>query len=136
MKKLLLCVFALSLSFGSQANMNKKKCVFQDVQLGEIMSNEGPFKNITKDDVKVGIPKIFKDYEKELGEWSVKDCKKAVLKTKVVSFLDHQVYTFYFTHEDECDGGNSYGLILGTKEQSPNKDKVVATITDGYIDCL
>ena len=136
MKSLVLSLLALILSIGAQAARVSSKCVFEDRQLGEIMSNEGPFKNLTKRDVKIGIPEIFKAYEKELGQWDVNDCKGAVLKTQVVSFKDHKVYTFMFTNEDNCDGGNSYGLILGTKEQSPNGDGVVAIITDSDISCL
>ena len=45
-------------------------------------------------------------------------------------------YTFYYTNEDSCDGGNSYGLIISNKADSPNKDGVIALITDSDISCL
>lgn len=115
----------------------KKRCVFQDKQLGELDEEGSGFKNIDKDDRYQGIPKLFDSYKKELGEWSKTECKKAVKVTKYVSFEDHKVYTAYFTNEDYCDGGNSYGLILtDKKEDSPRGDKVIATITDSFIDCL
>lgn len=134
MKKLLIAVLALTFTAGAFAG--SKKCVFQGKQLGELDEAGSDFKNITKDDKYMGIPKIFDSYKKELGEWSKTECKKAVKVTKFVSFEDHNVYTFKYTNEDYCDGGNSYGLILGTKEQSPRGDKVIATITDSFIECL
>ena len=133
MKYIPLCLCLITLTAGAQAAT--KSCVFQDAQLGSIMYNEGPYKVIAKDDKVMGLPTIFASYP-QLGEFDAIDCQDAVRSTKVVSFVDHKVYTFYFTNKDRCDGGNSYGLILGTAKQSPNRDKVVAIITDGDIDCL
>lgn len=138
MKKLVLTLIVLgtlSNAFAGDKDKAAKKCVFEDKQLGELFEAGSGFKNIKKDDRYMGIPKIFDSYD-ELGEFSKRECKKAVKVTKMVSFEDHNVYTLYYTNEDYCDGGNSYGLILGTKEQSPRGDKVIATITDSFIDCL
>lgn len=143
MKKLLIATLALSFTLAAFAGDQEKgakgakKCVFQDLQLGELDEEGSAFKNITKDDRYQGIPKLFDSYKKELGEWSKTECKKAVKVTKFVSFEDHKVYTLYYTNEDYCDGGNSYGLILtDRKENSPRGDKVIATITDSFIECL
>ncbi|MFZ4715716.1 MAG: hypothetical protein ACOYL6_18480 [Bacteriovoracaceae bacterium] len=133
MKLLITLLAVLSLQSSMAA---EKKCVFDDLKLQDLKTGLEGFKNITKDEKKVNLPKIFDSYKKQLGEWDKKDCKGAVLKTQFESLSDHGLYTFLFTNKDSCDGGNPYGLILGTKDQSPNKDKVIATITDGDINCL
>ncbi len=57
-------------------------------------------------------------------------CKKAVKEVSIMD-MDGNEFKLRFTHEDECDGGNTYGVVydMGTGD-------IVAHINDGELYCL
>lgn len=70
------------------------------------------------DCTKATFPKEdFKRYA-SLKSFSYKDCKDSMHQFELPDGT-----RFVFTNEDDCDGGNSYGLVY-------RKDKVVALIND------
>lgn len=76
-------------------------------------------------------PKFFELLEKYFGELSKKDCQNSIEVTKIKNRKTQVSYLAFYTNQDRCDGGNSFGFIF--KESQP--DRVVATIEDSYIDC-
>jgi hypothetical protein len=112
------------------------KCEFEGLNLADFKDENARFKNNPKTDKIIDLPKIFSSYEGTLGTFSAEDCKKSIRKTQLQSLASQKTYTIFYTVEDNCDGGNSYGLIMTTKSSSPNKDGVVALITDSDITCL
>ncbi len=59
-------------------------------------------------------------------------CEKSMIKTIfTIKTLPGQVFETVISNEDNCDGGNSYGII-----KSLNSDKVIATVEDSFINCL
>ena len=63
----------------------------------------------------VDLPDIFTDFEDIIGSFDTQACKNNVLYYVVQNKNDHHIYTVFATNADECDGGNSYGLIFKTK---------------------
>ncbi len=79
-------------------------------------------------------PKLMETLEKHFGEFSEKDCKNAIVVTKIFRVSKKETLYAFYTNQDSCDGGNSYGVIF----KSTDKEGVapIATIEDLYIDCL
>ena len=136
MKSFKIIVLISALSSAISVSASQKKCEFEGLSLSSLSEENSRFKNTETKDKMIGLPKIFSAYKDSLGEFSSKDCQKSVRKTHFQSLDSSKAYTFYYTNEDSCDGGNSYGLIIGNKADSPNKDGVIALITDSDISCL
>ena len=123
--------FAMTISAATQT-----KCEFEGLSLADLKVENSRFKNNLVEDKIMDLPKIFSSYEEILGTFNAEDCKKSIIKTKLQSLASSKTYTLFYTNEDNCDGGNSYGLIMTTKSSSPKKDGVIALITDSDISCL
>ncbi len=88
------------------------------------------YSDIFTNSKKVAFPKkLFHDRKNQdlIGFLNEKDCHDAVEKS--TRKIAGKIYNAYFTVLDQCDGGNTYGLIL-------QGSKVVATIGDSEIYCL
>lgn len=75
--------------------------------------------------------KEFQDFDvlKDLGQEA--RCQKSMVKTIfTVTGTPGHVFEAITSNEDECDGGNAYGLIKDLADE-----KVIATIEDSYINC-
>lgn len=70
------------------------------------------------DAVKVKFPAADMRRYSSLKGFSPKDCKDAMLQVELPDGT-----RMVFTNEDDCDGGNSYGLVY-------RKGRVVALIND------
>ena len=136
MNSLKLIFLMSTLAWAMTVSASQKKCEFENLSLADLTEENSLFKNNESEDKMVGLPKIFEAYKDQLGEFSAKDCKKSIRKTHFQSLESNKTYTFLYTNEDNCDGGNSYGLILSNKADSLNKDGVIAVITDSDISCL
>jgi hypothetical protein len=139
MKKLLmLLVCLITVSTSAQAatpDNNNKTCIFDDLEIYDVNNNPQKFKLFPDFDEQIDAPKIFKTYEKRLGDMSIEECKGAIKKQLVLNKADQQLYMLFYTNEDVCDGGNAYGLVVGDKKNSPKGDGVVAFINDSFIEC-
>lgn len=74
------------------------------------------------------LPKIFASFA-QLKDFSQKYCKGKVAETMIRVKATGEVFTAYYTADDACDGGNSYGLIV--KGRVPLTKQVVKLIQDG-----
>ena len=70
---------------------------------------------ILEDPRAVDLPDIFTQFKDEIGVFDKEACKNNVLRYVVKNKKDNYIYTVFATNADECDGGNSYGLIFKTK---------------------
>lgn len=77
---------------------------------------------------------LFSAYTRQLGRFSKRDCRYAVRAAQVTDKGTAQTYTAFYTSEDDCDGGNSYGVIVMGDEADPRR--AVATIQDTNLYCL
>ena len=79
-------------------------------------------------------PKLMEILEKYFGKFSKEQCSNSIVAAKIVNTKNKDYYLAFYTNEDKCDGGNSYGIIIkGSDSEAANP---VATIEDSYIDCL
>lgn len=75
--------------------------------------------------------RLFEQFTDELGDLS--RCQVAGV-AHVIHNPTETLYTLIYSKEDNCDGGNTYGLALkGTKTDAR---KVVASIKDQDMRCL
>ncbi len=82
----------------------------------------------------VSFPKnLFKDHESEIYSFDEESCKTVALKT-IYDVSSKKIFSAYYTNSDECDGGNSYGVIVQGSE--PDSSKSIAVIRDSAIECL
>ena len=77
---------------------------------------------------------LYLKYESRLGGLPLSECKEAIIANSIQVKKTGKIYTAFYTNDDSCDGGNSYGMIIeGT---DPRTDKVIATIEDSDIVCI
>jgi hypothetical protein len=77
---------------------------------------------------------LYLKYESRLGGLPLNECKESVIANSIQVKKTGKIYTAFYTNDDSCDGGNSYGMIIeGT---DPRVDKVIATIEDSDIVCV
>lgn len=72
--------------------------------------------------------------EKYFGEFSEKQCKSAIVVAKIIHVYKKEVFYAFYTNQDNCDGGNSYGVVF--KSTDKEGASPVATIEDSYVDCI
>ena len=77
---------------------------------------------------------LYLKYEYRLGGLPLSECKEAVIANSIQVKKTGKIYTAFYTNDDTCDGGNSYGMIIEGTE--PRTDKVIATIEDSDIICV
>ena len=74
----------------------------------------------------------FKDFDVISDMLEGDRCQKSMIKTIfTVKTIPGQVFETIVSNEDDCDGGNTYGII-----KNLNTDSVVATIEDSFINCV
>lgn len=76
---------------------------------------------------------LFRRFANQLGEFSEDDCRNS-LRRKTYRHTSGDIFTVLYTTNDECDGGNTYGLIIAGSTEGPSG--VRATIEDSHIHCL
>ena len=76
------------------------------------------------------IKSIFEKYHGDLLVTENYNCYEMVRRNGIRSNETSNVFEAYYTHDDECDGGNSYGFIID------KYGKVVSTINDGDSYCI
>lgn len=77
---------------------------------------------------------LFGGFTNLLGLLSPSECKEAVIANQITDKKTGKVYTAYYTNDDSCDGGNSYGMIVEGTE--PLLNRAVASIQDSDISCV
>lgn len=92
--------------------------------------HESTYSDVFKDDgQRIQFPaKLFKSFEKYIHVFDAKACAHAIEEVKTQ--VDGRQYTALYSIEDECDGGNSYGLILDGEKH------VIGFISDSEIVCF
>jgi len=70
------------------------------------------------------IPNIGQDYED-----AYENCHDAIEKVELKHSITGEEVTMYYTIEDHCDGGNSFGSILN------HKGELITEIHDSGIYC-
>jgi hypothetical protein len=116
MKKILMAMLVLS-SFTSHANA----CL--NVNDGEILGLDAV------ESAKIVMPKHHVKIWNQYFDYELSaKCRK--IMTSHINFLANgEVYYSYTTNEDECDGGNVFGLYLNAKNE------VIVEISDSYPMC-
>jgi hypothetical protein len=116
----------------SGSSLFASECALKDMNLNNLKSPEGF-------DLEYSIqvpfpPKLMEILEKYFGKFSKENCKNSIVVTKITNKKTSEYYLAFYTNENRCDGGNSYGVVFkGTDLQS---QVPVATIEDSYVDCL
>jgi hypothetical protein len=108
------------------------ECIFNGTNLDTLNRDEHL-------DVEFGIkvplpPDLFEILEKYFGKFSKKECENSIAITKIVNRKTSEYYFAFYTDDNHCDGGNSYGVIF--KGGAENSQSPMATIEDSYIECL
>jgi hypothetical protein len=124
-----------------------KTILFFFISLGFFKSEACPFEGMSVSSVEdsadfISSPSkwapfpqpLYLKYESRLGGLPLSECKDAVIANSIQSKKTGKIYTAYYTNDDTCDGGNSYGMIV--EGSDPRTDKVIATIEDSDIICL
>jgi hypothetical protein len=88
------------------------------------------------EETKEDLPELFLWYEKELGTFAKESCRQGISHVFYQHILTKKIYELYYTIIDDCDGGNSYGLILGEKKDSAHPDRVIGIIRDSSCSVL
>ena len=87
-----------------------------------------------EEDEAVPFPKVLIQSQGELlGEFQSQECHFAFRRERITDKKTGDIYSAFYSNEDDCDGGNSYGVIV--KGLQPLPDKVVATIEDSDLYC-
>lgn len=77
-------------------------------------------------------PVIFKNFEVLKWFSTKKECVHAIVGRRILELATGNVYTAYFTNEDDCDGGNSYGLLVAGSTASLKRVQVLIQDGDFY----
>jgi len=129
--KNLIALFTLTISINSFATCSAPEGDLGSVYDGYDNDQTEYLYNETSDNGKIPFPgKLFSQYP-SLGEFDAKECADAVTESVIKNKKTGISYVAVYTIEDNCDGGNSYGLLF-----NEDKSKVVATINDGDFYCI
>ncbi len=122
------------LSFSSLSFLNtapQQSCIFNQKNLSELNNLSG---SIVYDATTEKFPKLlFKAHEQEIYSFDEQSCTSVSVK-RVFNQAEKRIYSVYYTNNDECDGGNSYGVIVAGV--APDPANSVAVIRDSAIECL
>ena len=114
---------------GSQ---NTYACIFDGLSLTYV-ADSPDFK--VEELGKVNFPgKLLLSQLDQIGELPAKECSKSFIAERITEKATGQVYTAFHSNDDECDGGNSYGVLV--KGTEPRPENAVATIQDSDLWCL
>jgi hypothetical protein len=115
-------VFNSALSFA-------KTCPFADGEFGEVITTP---EFSTTEEVRSKIPKnVFWANRDFFSGFNSQSCTNAFVTSEFEQLSTGDKFYYYRSVEDSCDGGNTYGIIIKDGES-----KAIATISDGYVECL
>lgn len=126
MKTLILCFLISASAFASN-----NKYPFCNLSISTAPGEDGAIENYKRiqysQNLKINIPKetyaANKDFFKQLGH----DClTMGEIKIRGIQ----ETFTVYNTAKDECDGGNTFGIVV-----SNTSHERIADIGDGFISC-
>ncbi|MFS4461057.1 hypothetical protein [Bdellovibrio sp. HCB2-146] len=123
-------VFFIFITLGFYSN--SYACPFEGMTLTSI--EDSPDFTSTPSDWVSYPTRLFKGFSNLLDMLSPSECKEAVIANQITDNKTGIVYTAFYTNDDSCDGGNSYGMIVEGKE--PRLSKAVASIQDSDIACV
>lgn len=127
MKHILFFIIALS-----NINHARAQCLFDGMSLGHI--EESP-EFVVRNLGTVSFPRnLIKSQEKYIGDFQSGECEAAFTADEITQKSTGIVFTAYKSNDDECDGGNSYGVIV--KGTAPEPANAIATIEDSDLWCL
>lgn len=110
---------------------SSQACLFDGLSMSGLEAT-GRFS--IEEDESVNFPKILVQSQGELlGEFQSQECHFAFRRERITDKVTGDIYSAYYSNDDECDGGNSYGVIV--KGLQPLPEKVVATIEDSDLYC-
>lgn len=112
--------------------LQASNCIFTGTHLDNLKEN----KNYELEySLKIPFPlKLFEILEKRFGKFSKKDCENSITATKIKYIPANEYYYAFYTNENKCDGGNSYGVVFKSSESKPTES--IGVIEDSYIECL
>ena len=85
--------------------------------------------------VKVPVPDVFFELlNKHFGKFSKVTCIEAISVTKISNKNTSEYYFAIYTNHNDCDQGNSYGVIFKGKDSLPHEP--YGLIEDSYFECL
>jgi hypothetical protein len=76
---------------------------------------------------------LFNKFSDRLGEFVPDECQNALVRKTYRHTASGTILTLLHTTQDECDGGNTFGLII--EGSGPDPRRVIATIEDSFIRC-
>ncbi len=118
----MMIVFNSAISFGNT-------CPFADGDFGDVISSP---EFSTSKEVRSKIPKnVFWANRAFFSTFNSSSCKNAFVTSTFEQLATGDAFYYYRSVEDSCDGGNTYGIII-----KAGKSKAIATISDGYVECL
>lgn len=132
MKLPILAICAVLLSFSSYAHPNhsKKLCSLEGYALGDLSTwnGESRLKETHSKGVSLKEAMNFHPEATELFSDLLEDefCQKDPKAFQIIEFISPtaQIMTAVYSIDDNCDGGNSFGLVLDSKKN------VYASIND------
>lgn len=115
------------------ASHSRAHCVFAGLTLNDLREG-AQFARIQETSHEFPTA-LFNAFKSELGRFSAKRCAQVGMeKLHLSQHHSYGIYTAYYTHHEDCDGGNSYGVIVeGLLPLPPN---AVAVIQDSFVSCL
>lgn len=133
----LILTFTISeFALAASAVTLKRECDFkrlrgQTLQVTDLDSNGFRVSRFTRRDPS---PEMFETNRAEFGPHNPSDrpaCRRAYLTAAVIHRESGRRYEVYKSNSSACDGGNTYGIIVGAGEA-----KAVAYLNDDWIHCV
>ena len=118
--------------FISWGFLKAEACPFEGVSLGSLQE-QAEF--TTTESQPTPFPEtLYLRYQSRLGALPLSECHDAVVASQIRMKATGKIFTAFYTNDDSCDGGNSYGMIVEGLEA--RADRAVASIEDSDILCL
>lgn len=112
--------------------LKTEACPFQGLSVGAV---EDSSEFVSSESKWAKFPEtLYLKFKSRLGGLPISECKDSVITNTIDVKKTGKRYTAFYTNDDTCDGGNSYGMIVEGNE--PRTEKVIATIEDSDIVCL
>lgn len=114
--------------FATYATAAEPACDFQGEDLWNIRQSK-LYK--VSEPVRTPLPDMFLAHVDKLGEFDIDNCEDAVVVAKVTYEPSGLTYDVYWTDQDDCDGGNAFGLAA-----RESTEDVVAVMNDQAFTCI
>lgn len=118
----------MTIIFGSLLSF-AKTCPFADGDFGDVITTE---EFTATEEVPSKIPRdVFWANREFFSTFNSKACTNAFVTATFEQLSAGDKFYYFRSVEDSCDGGNTYGIIM-----KDGQSKAIASISDGYVECL